>query len=158
MTERFTPRGGWRAKLEKIQEPKIVNISPETTKGWRAKLGKGTMLIPRPLDVDAMIRRIPKGKLATVSTIREKPANDHNVDVTCPLTTGIFIRIAAEAADEDLRAGKKRITPYWRVLADDGRLRDKLPGGIRVQAERLEAEGFILEQPEGKKTAYSEEL
>jgi hypothetical protein len=61
------------------------------------------------------------------------------------ITTGIFVRIAAEAACEDARAGKSRITPYWRVIRDDGRLFEKLPGGPAAQADHLAAEGHALE-------------
>ena len=41
-------------------------------------------------------------------------AHWHNADVTCPLVTGIFLRIVAEAAEEERLAGKSAITPYWR--------------------------------------------
>jgi alkylated DNA nucleotide flippase Atl1 len=57
------------------------------------------------------------------------------------MTTGIFVRIASEAAEEEAAAGKKRITPYWRVVKDDGSLNPKFPGGVERQAERLRAEG-----------------
>ena len=114
------------------------------------RLGKGTMLIPRPLDVDALMRKIKKGKLATQSLMREKLARDFGADVTCPITTGIFVRIAAEAAEEQWRAGKKRVTPYWRVVRDDGSLNPKLPGGAAAQAARLKYEGHRIEAASGK--------
>ncbi len=50
--------------------------------------------------------------------------------MTCPLTTGIFLRIAAEAAGEDDGSGKTRITPYWRVVKDDDSLNPEFPGGM----------------------------
>lgn len=98
MRKKFRSRTHWREKLEKEQEPRVVDIPSKMEKRY----GKGKMLIPRPLDVDALIRKVEKGKLITQSQIREKLARDFNVDVTCPMTTGIFIRIAAEAAEEDL--------------------------------------------------------
>jgi hypothetical protein len=115
------------------------------------RLGPGTMLIPRPLDVDALIRKTRKGKLVTVSEIRSRLARDNKVDVACPLTTGIFIRIAAEAAEEDLRNGKKRVTPYWRVIRDDGSLNEKFPGGVKAQSQRLKEEGHSISPAKGKK-------
>ena len=115
------------------------------------RLGRGTMLIPKPLDVDAVIRKTGKGSLITTSEIRARLARDNKADVACPLTTGIFIRIAAEAAEEDLRNGKKRVTPYWRVVRDDGSLMEKLPGGAKAQARRLEDEGHMIEPGKGKK-------
>ena len=115
------------------------------------RLGTGTMLIPRPMDVDALIRKTRKGKLVTVHEIRSRLARDNNVDVTCPLTTGIFIRIAAETAEEDLRNGKSQITPYWRVVRDDGSLNEKFPGGVKAQSQRLKSEGHSISPARGKK-------
>jgi hypothetical protein len=101
-----------REKLEVEREPKVID-DPR---------GRGKMLIPRPLDVDSLMRRIQKGKLATVEQIRARLAKDFHADFTCPLTAGIFIRIAAEAAEEDLVRGERGITPYWRVIKTDGSL------------------------------------
>ena len=140
-------RKTWREKLEKEQEPKIVKIPPKMVK----RFGMGKMLIPRPLDVDALIRKVKKGKLVTQDQIRKRLAKDFNVNVTCPITTGIFIRIAAEAAEEDLREGKKQITPYWRVLKADGSLNEKFPGGTKAQAARLRKERNRIQLGKGKK-------
>jgi hypothetical protein len=131
----------WREKLEKEQLLKIVE-DPQ---------GRGKMLIPRPLDVDALMRQVEKGRLVTVDQIRERLAKDCRADLTCPLTTGIFMRIAAEAAEEDLREGKTDITPYWRVVKADGSLNDKFPGGVAAQAAHLRKEGHTIEPGKGKK-------
>jgi len=136
-----------KEKLKKKQEPKIVDIPPKMVK----RFGMGKMLIPRPLDVDALIRKVKKGKLVTQALIRERLAKDFGVDVTCPITTGIFVRIAAEAAEEDLRDGKKLVTPYWRVIKKDGKLNPKFPGGIAAQAAHLKEEGHIILMSEDKK-------
>lgn len=58
------------------------------------------------------------------------------------MTTGIFVRIAAEAAEEDARAGAKSVTPYWRVLKEGGKLNEKFPKG---QAAKLRREGHRIE-------------
>ena len=137
MKSKFSSRSSWREKLEKPQEPKVVQIPPKMS-----RFGKGTMLIPTPLLVDKLIRKVPKGKLITGSELRRKLASNFATDVTCPLTTGIFVRIAAEAAEEDRANGKRRLTPYWRVVKDDGSLNPKYPGGIGAQARNLRAEGF----------------
>lgn len=137
MKTKFGSRTSWRAKLEKPQEPRLVKVPPKMS-----RFGSGMMLIPTPKLVDELILKIPKGKLATVSELRRKLAADFNADVTCPLTTGIFVRIAAEAAEEDRKQGRKRITPYWRVVKDDGTFNPKLPGGVAQQTRTLRAEGF----------------
>ncbi len=107
--------------------------------------GKGRLLIPNPMDVDAAIRKIPRGKTVTLTELREKLARAAGADVTCPLCAGMFLRIAAEAAEEKLRAGKVRVTPYWRVVGEGGRLLEKIPGGPRGQAEHLMAEGHRVD-------------
>jgi hypothetical protein len=63
------------------------------------------------------------------------------VSFACPITTGIFAWIAAHAADEAEREGKKRVTPYWRTLKTGGELNLKYPGGAANLRMRLEAEG-----------------
>jgi alkylated DNA nucleotide flippase Atl1 len=93
-----------------------------------------------------MIRKIPRGQVATLAQIRNRLARWHNVDVTCPLVTGIFLRIVAEAAEEDRLAGRPEITPVWRVVRDDGKLNSKFPGGVEAQAQRLRAEGHTIQE------------
>jgi alkylated DNA nucleotide flippase Atl1 len=134
-------RKSWREKLEGAHEARVVPIPPSMQK----QLGKGTMLIPKPLDVNAAIRKVPRGKVITLTQLRDKLARAAGADVTCAMVAGMFVRISAEAASEDLRAGKSRITPYWRVVRDDGRLLEKLPGGPTEQARHLEAEGHLIQ-------------
>ncbi|MFQ5425431.1 MAG: hypothetical protein ACE5F9_15810, partial [Phycisphaerae bacterium] len=52
-------------------------------------------------------------------------------------------------AEEDRRAGRKRITPYWRTIKDDGSLNPKFPGDVRAQAAKLRDEGFTIEPAKG---------
>ena len=147
MPSKFSSRIPWREKLTRQQEAKIVQIPPRV----QARFGKGTMVIPKPLDVDALIRRVPKGKMATVLQLREELARRSKVDVACPLCTGIFVRISAEAAEEERRAGKKSITPYWRVISSEGRLNPKYAGGVARQRRMLSAEGHKVLRAAGKK-------
>jgi len=122
-------------------QPKLVPV-PD---GMAKRLGHGMMLIPTALEVDAMIRKIPRGQVSTLAQIRRRLARWHNADVTCPLVTGIFLRIVAEAAEEDRLAGRQEITPYWRLVRDDGRVNAKFPGGIEAQARWLREEGHTVE-------------
>ncbi len=131
----------WREKLEKEQLLKVVE-DPQ---------GRGKMLVPRPIDVDSQIRKVAQGKLVTVDQIRERLAKDCLADFTCPLCTGIFLRISAEAAEEDLRNGVTQITPYWRVIKADGSLNEKFPGGVQAQAAHLNEEGHTVTPGKGKK-------
>jgi alkylated DNA nucleotide flippase Atl1 len=140
-------RTSWREKMENPNLPKVVPIPPGRQKRW----GTGNMLVPSPREVEEVIRATPKGRVTTVSFIRDTLAKRHLADVTCPMTTGIFLRIAAEAAEEESRAGKARITPYWRVVKDDGSLNPKFPGGVEFQAEKLRAEGHTIVRGTGRK-------
>ena len=135
-------RKSWKEKLEDSKDlPKVVKI-PERMK---AKWGKGTLVIPAPKDVDEMMRRVPKRKVTTIKHIRTALATKHSTTMACPLTTGIFAWIAANAAEEAVAAGPRaRITPYWRTLKAGGVLNEKYPGGIDRQKQQLEAEGHTV--------------
>jgi alkylated DNA nucleotide flippase Atl1 len=135
-------RTSWRAKLHKPMRPKLVPISD----GMAKRFGHGMMLIPTALQLDAMIRKIPRGEVSTLAQIRGRLARWHKVDLTCPLVSGIYLRIVAEAAEEDRITGKQDITPFWRVVGDDGKLNPKFPGGIEAQAQHLREEGHAIEK------------
>ena len=123
----------WREKLERLKEPKIVDAP-----------GGGSMVIPRGIDVDAAIRGVRRGQLLTIGNLRAQLARDCGADTACPLVTGIMVRVAAELAAEEEHAGKQRVTPYWRVVKNNGGLMEKLPGGPSAQARRLAGEGWKI--------------
>jgi hypothetical protein len=137
----------WRLKYEKPQAPRIVDTPAKMARTW----GPGKMLIATPRLVDNLVWSIPKGKVATASMLMERLARDHGCNSTCPMTTGIFLRIIAEVAEEERSAGKKRISPYWRVLKSDGSLNSRFPGGIDHQAACLAEEGHRIEPGKGRK-------
>lgn len=148
----WKPKTSWRAKLFKPMRPKLVPISA----GMAKRLGHGMMVIPSAMEVDAMVRKIPWGQVTTLAEIRRRLARWHRVEVACPLVTGIFLKVVAEAAEEDRLAGRQDVTPYWRLVSNDGRLNPKFPGGVEAQAFRLMQEGHTLENGRvvmGKKTA-----
>jgi hypothetical protein len=133
----------WREKLHDSKDlPKVVKIDGKMSKRW----GQGTCLIPAPVDVDAEMKRVGKGKLTTVDALRSCLAAKHNATIACPMTTGIFAWIAAHAAHEAESAGAKRVTPYWRTLKAKGEINPKYPGGAEQAAVRLAAEGHTIEQ------------
>lgn len=113
--------------------------------------GTGTVVIPAPIEVNEIMKKVPKGKLTTINQIREVLAKKHNATIGCPMTTGIFAWIAAHAAEETKAEGKKCITPYWRTLKSDGGLNPKYPGGVKAQSSHLKEEGHIIELGKGKK-------
>lgn len=126
--------------------PKVVRIEEKLSKRW----GKGTCVIPDPKEVDALMKKVSKGKLTTINLIRQKLAKKHKATIACPITTGIFANIAAHAAEELQAQGKKDLTPYWRTLKEKGELNPKYPGGETHLKELLEKEGHRVIQ-KGKK-------
>ena len=133
----------WVEKLHTSHDlPRVVGLTGKKAEKW----GEGKMVIVAPIEVDELMRRVPKGKVATTGELREALAKKHKVMTTCPLTTGIFANIAAYAAEEERLAGKKDITPYWRTLKTGGELNPKFPGGIENQKKLLVAEGHTVIQ------------
>ena len=124
----------FRKKLhDKKDFPKIKTIPKYLNKSW----GKGKFVMPSPLEVNALMKKVPKGKLTTINEIRKKLAKKYKTTTACPIVTGIFSWIAAGAAKEDIQDGKKYITSYWRTLKSDGKINLKYPGGIPYQKKKL---------------------
>jgi hypothetical protein len=134
-------RKSWREKLADSKGlPKVGPVTGKMSRRW----GEGTMVIPAPIEVDALMKQVPKGRLVTINELRAALAAKHKVTFACPLTTGIFSWIAAHAASEAEAEGARRITPYWRTLKAGGELNPKYPGGIEDLAKRLKAEGHRI--------------
>jgi alkylated DNA nucleotide flippase Atl1 len=128
----------WTEKLQDSKGlPKVERITGKMSARW----GKGTVAIPAPVEVDAIMKRVRRGKLITINEIRAAVAKKHGATIGCPITTGIFAWIAAHAAEESAAAGKTKITPYWRTLKSGGELNPKYPGGTLRLRKLLEAEG-----------------
>lgn len=105
------------------------------------KYGGERMYLAPPTDYDAVMRRVPPGRLTTVGDIRAYFARENGADFTDPITAGIFVSIAAWASHQ--REGRDE-TPWWRTLKANGELNPKYPGGVQAQRERLEAEGHTV--------------
>jgi len=143
-----------REKLSDDKDlPKIVKVEGKMKKVW-GSLGEKCVIAPAK-DYDEMMKNVKKGELITINQMREKLAKKYKADFTCPITAGIFVNIAAHAAEEDAAEGRKEITPYWRTLKSNGELNEKYPEGIERQAERLKKEGHVIEK-KGKKMTVKE--
>ena len=137
----------WTEKLLDSKDlPKVEEITDKMSRRW----GTGTVVIPAPMEVDEIMRSVPKGKLVTINEIRLVLAEKHNATIGCPMTTGIFAWVAANAADEQRQTGKEDVTPYWRTLKTGGVINAKYPGGVEGQRKLLEKEGHRVVQ-KGKK-------
>lgn len=138
---RKNQRKSWQEKLTTHKGlPKIITLTQKLQQRW----GKGKMVVPSPKEVDAVMKRVPKGKLISINEIRQKIAKKHNVPLCCPVTTGIFAWIAAHASHEAMEEGKESTTPYWRTLKTGGFLNEKFPGGLNFLKKKLKEEGHQL--------------
>lgn len=135
------PKKSWREKLADDKGlPKVAKVTGKMSK----RRGQGTMVVPAPIEVDALMKQVPSGRVVTTNELRAALAKSHNADFACPLTTGIFSWIAAHAAAEAEAEGAKDFTPFWRTLKTDGEVNAKFPGGVEQVAKRLRAEGHKI--------------
>src|SRR4051794_12414695 len=137
------PRKTWQEKLAEDKDlPKVITVNEAAAKRW----GGRTIAIAAPREIDALMRRVPRGRVTTMSELRAGVAKGHSAESACPITTGIFAWIAAHAAEEARAEGEaeKRLTPYWRTLKKGGELNPKYPGGVPAQERRLAAEGHAF--------------
>lgn len=134
----MSARKSWNEKLQQCKAPKVVTLE----KAWGGMSAGDSMYISSPLEVDAAIRRLPPGKVIALADFRHILADHHGCAGTCHLTTSIFIRIAAEAAREQLDAGASLadVTPFWRVVAPGSPLAKKMLIDDVWLGERLEEE------------------
>ncbi len=131
----------WIEKLNDSKNlPKVVKLNSKGAQHWHGE----TMVVPSPLEVDEIMRSVPEGKLITINEVRQKLAQKHHTDIGCPLTSGIFAWISANAAEEMRGEGKTDITPWWRTLKSGGFLNEKFPGAPDMQKKILEAEGHKI--------------
>jgi alkylated DNA nucleotide flippase Atl1 len=133
-----------KSAIEKMQTPHAPKIVEQLPEGVRWAPPGSSMVISTPLEIEGLINKIPKGKVATIATLREAIAKRHKTTITCPITTGIFLGVIARAAAEKEMLGVNHVTPWWRVLKTDGSLNDKMPGGTTAHKLRLVAEGFEI--------------
>jgi hypothetical protein len=128
--------------IEKLQVKKELQVKKIDKDFWGYTRGDG-MYISTPQIIEDYIKQIAKGKSVDTVTMRNDLAVENNAVFTCPLTTGIFLRIVAEAANEQLQQGValKNITPFWRMIKPNSPLAKKLSFG----------QDFLMEQRKKEK-------
>ena len=143
MSSKSKPLKSWQEKLADSKDlPKVVKINDKMSKRW----GTGTCAIPAPMEVAEIMGKVPKGKLITINEIRGFLAKRQGATIGCPITTGIFAWVAANAAAEAASEGKKGTPAYWRTLKTGGIINEKYPGGVEAQKKLLENEGHRVIQ------------
>lgn len=131
-------RKTWREKLNNGREPEVG-----PTQRSLAGISPGAMmLVPTPIQVKEYIESIPKGQVRTIDQLKLDLAKQNGAEVTCPLCTGIFLRIVAEAALDEQKDGTpiEKITPFWRVLDAKSRAGQKLSCGTEFLTQMRQSE------------------
>ena len=129
----------WKEKLNNDKSFIVKRLDKDFSD---MKVGEN-MLIATPKIIDEYIKQIPKGMNINIKTLRNDLALTYNADTTCPVTTGIFLRIVSEAAYEDFLNGEKNITPFWRVVEHESKTAGKLACGINFIKKRRSEENII---------------
>jgi hypothetical protein len=102
------------------------------------------MLIATPKIIDEYVRHIPKGRSGSLASMRKDLANEYGAEYTCPVTSGIFLRIVSEAAHEQIEKGAPigKVTPFWRVVDEKSALNKKLSFGSEFVPKQRKKEGI----------------
>jgi hypothetical protein len=102
------------------------------------------ILIATPQIFDDYIRKIPSGKSVDLKKVRQDLAKKYKVDHTCPVTTGMFVRIVAEATYEKIQKGLpiEEATPFWRVISPQTPIAKKLSFGTDFLLKMRKEEGI----------------
>lgn len=132
-------RKTWAEKMNPDAEPQVK----KTDKDFADIPAGATMLIATPTIVDEYVKHIPKGTHSSLQQMRKDLAAEYNAEFTCPVTSGIFLRIVAENAYEEHQKGKPltKIAPFWRMMDKKSPALNKLTFGA----------DFVLEQRQREK-------
>jgi len=131
-------RKSWIEKLNDKKEPQLKRIEIQF-----ADMPAGSnMFIATPQLIDEYVKQIGFGRRIDIKTLRKDLALAHHADYTCPVTTGIFLRIVAEANYEKLQLGKEidEISPFWRVITPNSPLAKKLTFGQDFLIQQINKE------------------
>ena len=91
------------------------------------------MLISSPEKISEFIFKIPKSSYLSIKELRRGLALKAGADNTCPVTTGIFLRMAIEQHKDDENF------PYWRVVDEKHPVVKKLNlDGNRIKMRRVD--------------------
>ncbi len=119
-----TKKKSWVEKRDCGKTPHVTIID----KAFAGIPAGSKLLISSPVEIDQFVRAVPKGKIIEPQEMRKQLAKRHQADATCPVSTGIFLRIVAEAALEEYKSGEdlSKVAPFWRVIKQGSPLSRKL--------------------------------
>ena len=104
-------------RFHKKIEPKIKKLDFNFTDMKKGEV----MLISTPKEIIDITKKIPSQTKLDFKTIRLKLAKKHKANNTCPVTFGIFLRLAIEFSLIEAKYMKLNYPkfPFWRVKYDE---------------------------------------
>ncbi len=116
-----------KSAKEQLNTPKNEKIVLLDKDFAGVKAGK-ILFVGTPQIINNYIQKIPFGETRTIPRLKNELARKFKADATCPVSTAIFIRIAAQAAIDELNAGIDitKVTPFWRLLTSQDKITQKL--------------------------------
>ena len=123
----------WDEKFNNGKQPQIKTIE----KAFCGMDAGSRMLIPTPKIIQDYIYHSEKGSFSEVQTMRNDLAIEAGADFTCPMTSGIFLRIVCEYHYQkwQLNAEATDICPFWRMVDPKSDLAKKLSFGSEFITE-----------------------
>ena len=113
----------WQEKFNKEKKEKIKKLTFNF-----ADIKKGQkMLVSSPKSISKYIKKFPLEK-KDCNTNERCIGKKRKADKTCPVSTGIFLRIAIEASLEEQKKEKlkKPNLPFWRIIDENTPILKKL--------------------------------
>ncbi len=116
-----------RPSYTKVNEKRFADLEAGTS-----------VLIPSPQDIEQVIDDLDPAETLTLSQLRQRLAQRHGADGSCPVMTGMNLRIVADLGLEAIDAGHDpavsgefggEVVPFWKVVEPTSSLASKLPGG-----------------------------
>ena len=130
--------------IDKVNDPTKEFQIKKLDKDFADMPAGAKMLIATPKIIDEYVRHIPKGRSGSLASMRKDLANEYGAEYTCPVTSGIFLRIVSEAAHEQIEKGTPviKVTPFWRVVDERSALNKKLSFGPEFVSKQRKKEGI----------------
>ena len=131
-------------KAKKTWKEKMVTKPPHHVvleKDFAGVKSGSKLHISSPKEIADELRKIRSGETVSLQLFRQKIAQTQACDATCPVSTSIFLRIAAEYAWEEHNergAPLADLPPFWRVVDPGSPLSKKLsfdPAWIGLQRD-----------------------
>lgn len=130
----------WIAKLEKEGSPKVKHLD----KRFVDIPEDSDMLVATPQIFEEYLKKSKPGITIPIKKMRDDLAKKFRADHTCPVTTGLFLRIVAEANYEKFAKGTPvtDLAPFWRAVEPNSSLAKKLSFPLDFVWEQRKKEGI----------------